>query len=139
MMPSDGRSALQEWSRQAKTWRKAAEGRAEGQQVMRYLVSAIGLSAAVLAPWQAHAEPHCLARALTDVPAMEAPEQVRSKSNGNFGPVTQIKINKNSGRMYFCGANTYCYDSNAFEFITPCRIKLDKGVTFGVHFTYFTR
>ena len=80
-----------------------------------------------------------MARALADVPAMEAPEQVRSKSNGNFGPVTHIKVNKQSGRMYFCGANTYCYDSNAFELITPCRIKLDKGITLGVNFTYFTR
>jgi hypothetical protein len=108
---------------------------------MRNLVSAISLSATALAPWQAHAEPHCMARTLADVPAMEAPEQVRSKSNGNFGPITQIKVNKNSGRMYFCGANTYCYDSNAFEFISPCRIKIQKGFAsnFGVNFTYFTR
>lgn len=108
---------------------------------MRHLVSVISLPAVVLASWQAHAEPHCMARALTDVPAMEAPEQVRSKSNGNFGPVTQIKVNKRSGRMYFCGANTYCYDSNAFELITACRIKLQKGFSsnFGVSFTYFTR
>ena len=108
---------------------------------MRLLVSAISLSAAALASWQAHAEPHCMARALADVPAMEAPEQVRSRSNGNFGPITQIKVNKKSGRMYFCSANTYCYDSNAFELITPCRIKIQKGFasSFGVSFTYFTR
>ena len=108
---------------------------------MRYLVSAITLSATGLASWQAHAEPHCMARALADVPAMEAPEQVRSKSNGSFGPVSQIKVNKNTGRMYFCSANTYCYDSNAFELTTPCRIKLQKGFmsNFGVNFTYFTR
>ena len=108
---------------------------------MRCPVSAISFLAAACAPLQAHAEPHCMARALADVPAMEAPEQVRSKSNGNFGPVTQIKVNKTSGRMYYCSANTYCYDSNAFELTTPCRIKLQKGFTsnFGVNFTYFTR
>ena len=108
---------------------------------MRHLVSAISLSAAALVSWQAHAEPHCMARALADVPAMEAPEQVRSKSNGSFGPVTQIKVNKKSGKMYYCSQNMYCYDSNAFEITTPCRIKIQKGFasSFGVSFTYFTR
>ncbi len=43
--------------------------------------------------------------------------------------------------MYYCAQNTYCYDSNAFKLVTPCRIKLDKGFGFGFSstFTYFTR
>lgn len=107
---------------------------------MRNLVLALGMACpGIVASWQARAEPHCMARALADVPAMEAPEQVRSKANGAFGPITQIKVNKKSGRMYYCAANTYCYDSNAFEITTPCRIKIDKEYTFGVNFVYFTR
>lgn len=68
---------------------------------MRYLVSAIGMSTAMLASWSVRAEPHCMARALADVPAMEAPEEVRSKSNGIFGPVTQIKVNKRVEKCIF--------------------------------------
>ncbi len=108
---------------------------------MKRLISGIAVSASLLAAPQARAEPHCMARALADVSAMEAPEEVRSKMNGSFGPITQIKINKNTGRMYYCAQNTYCYDSNAFAITTPCRIKLDKGYgfSFSSNFTYFTR
>ncbi len=108
---------------------------------MKRLVSGVGMCAALLGAPQARAEPHCMARALADVAAMEAPEEVRSKKNGSFGPVTQIKIDKKSGRMYYCAKNTYCYDSNAFELVTPCRIKLDKSYGFGFsgNFSYFTR
>jgi hypothetical protein len=85
------------------------------------------------------AAPHCMARILADVPAEEAPEQVKSKSNGEFGPITKLKVNKSTGKMLYCGAGTYCYNSNAFELSTPCRIKLDKVGEFGDYFTYFTR
>ncbi|MGI3902268.1 MAG: hypothetical protein ACRYGP_29985 [Janthinobacterium lividum] len=108
---------------------------------MKHLISGAAMCAALLIAPQARAAPNCLARALADVAAMEAPEEIRSKSNSSFGPVTQIKINKKTGRMYYCAQNTYCYDSNAFQLITPCRIKLDKGYGFNFsnHFTYFTR
>ena len=80
-----------------------------------------------------------MTRILADVPAQEAPENVKSKSNGDFGPVTKIKINRKTGKMFYCANNSYCYDSNAFQFTSPCRIKLDKEGEYGDFFTYFTR
>ena len=71
--------------------------------------------------------------------ALEAPEQVRSKANGNFGPITEIKVRKDSGRMYFCAHETYCYDSNAFELISACRIKRDSDMGDPASFSFFTR
>lgn len=99
------------------------------------------LVAAALAPLPAGAAPagHCMARILADVSAVEAPEQVKSKSNGVFGPVTQIKVNRDSGRMFYCAKNSYCYDSNAFELISACRIKLDKSLHDPNYFMFFTR
>ena len=94
---------------------------------------------ATLAPAVSQAAPHCMTRILADVPAEEAPEQIKSKSNGDFGPVTQIKVNKTTGKMVYCAENSYCYNSNAFEFTSPCRLKLDKEGGFGNYFTYFTR
>ena len=82
---------------------------------------------------------HCMARIIADVPAEEAPEQIKSKSNGQFGPVTKIKVNKQTGKMLFCAANSYCYNSNAFEIVTPCRIKRDLDAGDGTFFAYFTR
>ncbi len=80
-----------------------------------------------------------MGQALSDVPAEEAPEQVKSKTNGEFGPVTKIKVNKKSGKMSYCAEGSYCYNSNAFEMTTPCRVKLDKEGEFGDYFIYFTR
>ncbi len=94
---------------------------------------------ATLTPAASQAAPHCMTRILADVPAEEAPEQIKSKSNGDFGPVTQIKVNRKTGRMLYCAENSYCYNSNAFEFTSPCRLKLDKEGGFGNYFTYFTR
>ena len=93
----------------------------------------------LVSPTAAIAEPHCMTRILMDVPAEEAPEEVMSKSNGDFGPVTQVKVNKRTGRMTYCAGKSYCYNSNAFEFTSPCRLKLDKDPGFGNFFTYFTR
>ena len=92
-----------------------------------------------LTPSASRAEPHCMTRILADVPAEEAPEQIKSKSNGDFGPVTKIKVNKKTGKMLYCAENSYCYNSNAFEFTTPCRLKLDKEGGFDNYFTYLTR
>lgn len=108
------------------------------------------LVAAALLPWLAAAavaaeanpyadEPHCTARILQDVPAEEAPEQMKSKTNKLFGPVAEIKVNKRTGKMTFCGKGTYCYNSNAFEFVTPCRIKRDPDMSDGNFFSFFTR
>jgi hypothetical protein len=84
-------------------------------------------------------EPHCMARIIADVPAEEAPEQVKSKSNGEFGPVTLIKVNKTTGKMVFCAKDSYCYDSNAFELVTPCRLKRDTDMSDSKFFSFFTR
>ncbi len=97
--------------------------------------------AALAGSGAARADDHCMARILADVPALEAPEQVKSKGSGTFGPLSEIKVDKRSGRMYYCAVNTYCYDSNAFELTTPCRFKLDKsfGSSFNAFFVYSAR
>lgn len=89
----------------------------------------------------ARAEDHCMARLLADVPALEAPEQVKSKSSGTFGPLSAVKVDKRSGKMFYCSATSYCYDSNAFQLTTPCRFKLDKsfGSSFNPYFVYSAR
>ncbi len=102
-------------------------------------VMGLAFGVATLTPASAQTAPHCMTRILADVPAEEAPEQIKSKSNGDFGPVTQIKVNRKTGRMLYCAENSYCYNSNAFEFTSPCRLKLDKEGGFGNYFTYFTR
>ena len=84
-------------------------------------------------------EPHCMARIISDVPAEEAPEQIKSKNNGDFGPITQMKVNRRTGKLTYCGHDTYCYSSNAFELISPCRIKRDESMTDGTFFSFFTR
>ena len=94
---------------------------------------------AVASPTGAKAAPNCMARVLADVPAEEAPEQVKSKQSGTFGPVTQIKVEKKTGKMTYCAKTSYCYGSNSFEIATPCRLKLDKGLSSGDYFVYFTR
>ncbi len=95
--------------------------------------------AMIASPTTATAAPNCMARILADVPAEEAPEQMKSKNSGTFGPITQIKVNKTSGKMVYCTKTSYCYGSNAFEITTPCRLKLDKSVNYGDYFSYFTR
>jgi hypothetical protein len=89
----------------------------------------------------ARADPNCMARLLADVPALEAPEQVKSKQSGTFGPLSAIKVDKRNGKMYYCSATSYCYDSNAFQLTTPCRFKLDKsfGSSFNPFFVYSAR
>ena len=71
-------------------------------QVLLLKAAALSLSFIVTAalPSVANAAPpHCMAHIIADVAAEEAPEQVKSKSNGEFGPITLIKVNKKSGRM----------------------------------------
>lgn len=106
---------------------------------LRTIIMAAALFAASGSVAAMAAAPHCMTRILSDVPAEEAPEQVKSKSNGDFGPVTKIKVNRKSGRMLYCAEGSYCYNSNAFEMTTPCRVKLDKEGEFGDYFVYFTR
>lgn len=88
----------------------------------------------------ASAEPlaNCMTRILADVPAEEAREQVKSKG-GTFGPVTRIKVSRQTGRMVYCSGPSYCYWSNALELVSPCRIKRDNDVHDNDWFVYFTR
>ncbi len=87
----------------------------------------------------ARADANCMARVLADVPAEEAPEQVKSKQSGMFGPINEVKVEKQSGKMYYCAASSYCYGSNAFQITTPCRFKLDKTSSGGKFFLYSAR
>jgi hypothetical protein len=105
---------------------------------LKLLVLAIVPLAIGCGPTQAR-DANCMARALMDVPAEEAPEQVRSKSNIEFGPITTIKVDKTTGKMVYCSANSYCYNSNAFEIVTSCRIKRDLEAADSKFFTFFTR
>lgn len=100
-----------------------------------------GLATLVLiaSPELARAEADCMARVLADVPALEAPEEVKSRRSGTFGPITEIKVDKSSGKMFYCSGTSYCYDSNAFRITTPCRLKLVEGRGFTRFFAhYFT-
>ena len=103
---------------------------------MRFVLAATLLTIAGSAEAK---DQHCMARMITDVPAEEAPEQIKSKSNGDFGPIAQIKVNKKTGKMIYCAKDSYCYSSNAFELITPCRIKRDTSMEDGTFFSFFTR
>lgn len=99
----------------------------------------IGTALVLCAGAAAAKEGNCMARIIADVAAEEAPEQVKSKSNGEFGPITQIKVDRSSGKMLFCSANSYCYNSNAFEMVSNCRIKRDESLTDSRYFSFFTR
>jgi hypothetical protein len=87
----------------------------------------------------ARADGNCMTRVLSDVPAEEAPEQVKSKQSGVFGPINAVKVDKQSGRMFYCAASSYCYGSNSFQITTPCRFKLDKDSSNGKFFIYTAR
>lgn len=105
------------------------------------LLPLLGAGALFGAAPAAAGEDHCMARILADVPALEAPEQVKSKQSGIFGPLSAVKVDKRGGKMYYCTLNSYCYDSNAFELTTPCRFKLDKSYSsfFNAYFVYSAR
>ena len=108
---------------------------------IRLAVLLCGAALAGAGSGAARAEGNCMARVLADVPALEAPEQVKSKTSGTFGPLSAIKVDKRSGKMFYCSATSYCYDSNAFQLTTPCRFKLDKsfGSSFNAFFVYSAR
>ena len=58
---------------------------ARARDIRRLVVSTTGLIV-LLCPVAASAAPHCMAHLLKDVAAEEAPEEVKSKSNAQFGP-----------------------------------------------------
>lgn len=105
---------------------------------LRFMMASLSVFASCCVG-SARAEPHCMARVLSDAPALEAPEEVKSKQSGKFGPLTQVKIEKKSGKMFYCAANSYCYGSNSFQIVTPCRFKLDRSFNFGPFFLYSAR
>ena len=39
----------------------------------------------------------CITRILANVHAEEAPKETKSKSNGSFGPITQVKVSAKPG------------------------------------------
>lgn len=96
------------------------------------------LTIAIATPARA-VDANCMTAILHDVPALEAPEQVKSKRSGTFGPITHIKVSKKTGRMFYCSSNSYCYDSNSFRITSACRFKLDKGAGTDEFFQYSAR
>lgn len=104
----------------------------------RGLLTTLATSAGGSAPASSEPLAHCMTRILTDVPAEEAHEEVKSQG-GSFGPVTRMKVNRKTGRMVYCSGTSYCYWSNALQIVSPCRVKRDNDAQDENWFIYFTR
>ena len=81
---------------------------------------ALALAALVVAS-PAMAADRCMARVVQDVGADEEPASVIHKGGALFGPVTQVKINRKTGRASYCAHGDYCYGSGAMDIAAPCR------------------
>jgi len=63
----------------------------------------------------------CIVRAVSPTGAIEIPESVMA-AGSLFGPITQIRVERSTGRISFCAHGSYCYPSTNLEFVTPCKI-----------------
>lgn len=81
---------------------------------------ALALAALVVAS-PAGAADRCMARVVRDVGSDEEPASVMHKGGALFGPVTQVKLNRKTGRASYCAHGDYCYGSGAMDVVTPCR------------------
>ena len=52
---------------------------------------------------------------------MEAPDSVLHRGK-LYGPITQMRVNKKTGRTVYCEHGGYCYSSGSMDIISPCRI-----------------
>lgn len=86
---------------------------------MRLALAAAALLLAAGPGWTAD---RCMVRVTRDVGADEEPASVMHKNGRPFGPVTQVKIDRKSGRASYCAHGDYCYASGGLEFISPCRL-----------------
>ena len=84
------------------------------------------LALAVLTPINVFAREDCSVRVVKNVGAEEAPDSVLNRGATDYGPVTQVRVNKKTGRMTFCAHGSYCYASSAFAFTSPCRLSTSE-------------
>ncbi|MGI3900529.1 MAG: hypothetical protein ACRYGP_28330 [Janthinobacterium lividum] len=77
--------------------------------------------ATLMAATPAWAVDRCMARVLRDVGADEEPASVMHKGGHLFGPITQVKIGRKTGRASYCAHGDYCYGSGAMDMAAPCR------------------
>lgn len=59
----------------------------------------------------------CLAIVKARTPATENPNAVLRQGE-RWGPVTQVRINKQTGAMSYCARGDYCYKSNNIEVVS---------------------
>ena len=85
---------------------------------------AIAFTVVMLAS-SATAAPRCDVRVVKNVGAEDDPQYVLTKGSHEFGPVTQMRVDKKTGRMAFCAHGSFCYNSTAFDFTSPCRFTVD--------------
>lgn len=62
-----------------------------------------------------------MAKVVKDVGAEESPSSVMKKGRV-WAQITQVRVNKKSGKTTYCAHGDYCYDSSAIDIVTPCRI-----------------
>lgn len=86
----------------------------------------------------AQAAERCMVRANKPTGAIEDPAAVM-KAGTNFGPITQVRINKNSGQVSYCAHGSYCYPSTWLSFVSPCRIPSFSDDTIGDERYYYPR
>ena len=82
---------------------------------------ALTLAALVVTAGPAMAADRCMARVVRDVGADEEPASVMHKGGALFGPVTQVKIIRKTGRASYCAHGDYCYGSGAMDIVASCR------------------
>jgi uncharacterized protein len=56
----------------------------------------------------------CMARVRSDTPAVESPSAILKKGE-EWGPVTQVRVNKKSGEISYCAHGDYCYRASGIE------------------------
>lgn len=84
------------------------------------MMRALILIALISAPPAAASQHRCMARVVKDVRANEDPASTMRRGT-RWGPVTQLRVNTKTGTTSFCAHGDYCYQSGAFEMISPCR------------------
>jgi len=63
----------------------------------------------------------CMTRVIEPTGAIQNPESVM-RAGETFGPITQARVDRKTGRLSYCAKGSYCYPSGNLEFMTSCRI-----------------
>lgn len=68
----------------------------------------------------------CSVRVIKNAGAEEAPESLMRKGQTDYGLITQVRVNKKTGRMTYCAHGSYCYAASALEITSPCTLLPDS-------------